>query len=201
MVTEPNKQCPEETLHSKSLLRKSLRSSAIKARDSLTEEERVEKSSMICKKIAELPEYKNARNVFIYKWVRGEVKLDELEAGGTYFDPEKVFLYPLCIDDGIMLAIKPGEGENAWVSGAFNIKEPVKDEGEVISPDKIDLVLCPLTGFDDDLNRLGMGGGYYDRFLPMCINAVKIGVAFEVQRLSQIPAEPHDIRMDMIITE
>lgn len=137
----------------------------------------------------------------IYKWTRGEVKLDELEAGGSFYDDHKVFLYPLCVNDGNMIAIKPGDGEDSWAPGAFGIKEPLKEKGNAVAPEEIDIVICPLTGFDDDMNRLGMGSGYYDRFLPMCKNAVRIGVAFDVQRLQKIPVEPHDVKMDMIITE
>ncbi|MBQ9031802.1 MAG: 5-formyltetrahydrofolate cyclo-ligase [Parasporobacterium sp.] len=182
-------------------LRKYLRSTAIQARDALTEAERIEKSARICERIAALPAYQNAKTVMIYKWTRGEVKLDELEPGGRFYDPQKTFLYPLCEGQGVMIAIKPGEGADSWQSGAFGIREPVKDRGEVISPETIDLVLCPLAGFDENRNRLGKGGGYYDRFLPLCAKAVKIGVAFEEQKLSRVPSEPHDFKMDMIITE
>lgn len=143
----------------------------------------------------------NSTNIMIYKWTRGEVKLDELEEGGAFYDAGKIFLYPLCIDKGNMLAIRPGDGEDAWVPGAFGIKEPLKEKGKVVAPEDIDMILCPLAAFDDDMNRLGMGGGYYDRFLPMCRNAIKVGVAFDVQRLPEVPAKPHDIKMDMIITD
>lgn len=181
--------------------RKDLRSSVIKARNALTEEERIERSVQICKAISELPEYKRAKTVMLYKWTRGEVRLDELEEGGSFFDGNKTILYPLCIGDGIMFAVRPGDDEGSWAQGAFGIIEPVREKGEVIPPEEIDLIICPVAGFDADLNRLGMGSGYYDRFLPLCTKAAKIGVAFEVQRLDAIPAEPHDIKMDMIITE
>ena len=182
-------------------LKKELRSAAIHARNSLTEEERTLKSAEICRIISELPEYRSSTNIMIYKWTRGEVKLDELEEGGAFYDARKVFLYPLCIDTGKMLAIRPGTDEDAWAPGAFGIKEPVKEKGQVAAPEEIDLIICPLSGFDDNLNRLGMGGGYYDRFLPMCRNAIKTGVAFDVQQLLKVPAGPFDIKMDMIITE
>jgi 5-formyltetrahydrofolate cyclo-ligase len=75
----------------------------------------------------------------------------------------------------------------------------VPEEGEWLVPDAL---LIPLVGFDDQLYRLGYGGGYYDRTLgtlaprPFCI-----GVAYEACRIETIYPQPHDIAMDMVITE
>ena len=62
----------------------------------------------------------------------------------------------------------------------------------------------PLVAFDGGLNRLGYGGGYYDRTLELLRKSapvVAIGLAWEVQRLSAIPAEPFDQPLDMIVTD
>ena len=48
---------------------------------------------------------------------------------------------------------------------------------------------------------MGMGKGYYDRYLPRCVNAVKLGVALEVQRVEAAAVEPHDLRLDGFVTE
>ena len=63
------------------------------------------------------------------------------------------------------------------------------------------LVICPCTAFDKTCSRVGMGGGYYDRFLPKCINAAVIAVAFECQKAENIPVQDTDIRMDAVFTE
>lgn len=68
-------------------------------------------------------------------------------------------------------------------------------------PTKLDIVLVPLLAFDIHGNRIGMGGGYYDRFLKKHPNAKKIGLAFELQKIESAPAEPHDVRLDTVITE
>jgi 5-formyltetrahydrofolate cyclo-ligase len=61
-------------------------------------------------------------------------------------------------------------------------------------------VFCvPMLGFDSDLNRIGYGGGYYDRTLTAA--HIKVGIAFEYMRLQEIPVEATDIRMDYIVTE
>jgi len=64
-----------------------------------------------------------------------------------------------------------------------------------------DIIICPLIGFDKNLNRLGRGGGYYDKILQKYNEAIKIGFAYSIQEIKSIPMEEHDICMDTIITE
>jgi 5-formyltetrahydrofolate cyclo-ligase len=67
---------------------------------------------------------------------------------------------------------------------------------------QFDVIIVPMLGFDEKLQRVGFGGGYYDRLLATQPQARKIGVCFEQGRLAElIPAESHDIPLDMIITE
>ena len=67
--------------------------------------------------------------------------------------------------------------------------------------DQLDLVLVPCTAFDADCRRVGMGKGYYDRYLPRCTRAVKIGIALEVQRVPRAAVDAHDQRLDAFVTE
>lgn len=64
-----------------------------------------------------------------------------------------------------------------------------------------DVIIIPLLTFDHNLNRLGFGGGWYDRFLAKQKHAKKIGVAFDIQRTETIPRMSHDIPLDMVVTE
>ena len=64
-----------------------------------------------------------------------------------------------------------------------------------------DVIICPLIGFDKKLNRLGRGGGYYDKTLFKNQNAFKIGFAYSIQESDSLPIEKHDISMNAIITE
>ena len=132
----------------------------------------------------------------IYRAVRGEVRLDLLPVRA----PEKKYVYPLCMENNEMRALLPDSAES-WRFGPFHIPEPDPDLSEEISPDRIDLVLCPCTAFDAECSRLGMGGGYYDRFLPKCRNAAIFSVAFEVQRAESVPHDLLDRQMDGVITE
>ena len=67
-------------------------------------------------------------------------------------------------------------------------------------PGSIDWIIVPGVAFDKKLNRLGRGKGYYDKLLVQT-SATKIGICYELQLFDEIPAEPHDIKMDFIITE
>ena len=169
-----------------------VRREKIAARKALPREQVEELSGRIAKRLEQLPEYKVACTVMIYRAVRGEV-LAELLGG-------KRFVSPLCTAPGEMIALLP-ESAGAWRRGAFGIFEPVRELSEEISPEKIDLVICPCTAFDRDCRRLGMGGGYYDRFLPKCTGAKFVAAAYEFQRAEALRTESWDVPMDAVVTE
>jgi len=82
-------------------------------------------------------------------------------------------------------------------SGRYGI--PIPRDGVTVEPD---LLLVPCVGFDASRLRLGYGGGYYDRTLAaLTPRPVTIGVAFECSRLAALPREPHDIPLDLIVTD
>lgn len=77
---------------------------------------------------------------------------------------------------------------------------------EILGPEssclevKPKIILVPGLGFSAEGERLGRGKGFYDRYLEKC-DAIKIGVAFEMQLESNLPVEPHDIKMDFVVTD
>lgn len=178
--------------------RKALRKEKIAARDSFTSEERGCFSKSIVSRLLASEVFRQAETVLIYKGIRGEVRLEELEKS-----PEaagKRLAYPLCISDSEMIALLP-EGEDAWKDGYCGIQEPIREKSLEIPPEEIDLVVCPCTVFDEQGGRMGMGAGFYDRFLPKCTNAHIVAVAFEVQKTESVPMEPWDRPMELIFTE
>ena len=178
------------------VLKPELRERTIRAREALTPEERTVKSRQICSSILHTLEYQESQTIMLYKSFRGEVLLTDMEAACAK-DGKKI-AYPVCTAGRKMMAVS---GEN-WKKGAFEIPEPDPETGEILSPKEIDLIICPCVAFDLKCYRLGMGGGYYDRFLSELGNEVKTwGVAFEVQKVEQIPIEPWDIPLRQVITE
>ena len=94
------------------------------------------------------------------------------------------------------------EDEIIIEKNSFGVPEPRVRKWPV-APSKIDMVIVPLLGFDNQGNRLGYGKGYYDRFLsqlrPDC---PKIGICLELGHLEEgLPIEPHDVSLDFVITE
>ncbi len=175
--------------------KEAVRKKALRARESLPPAERGEKSLRAVDRIAALPEFRAADTVMLYRAVRGEMSLDDLPAHPA--SAGKRFVYPRCVSRSEMEAMVPG----GWEPGAFGIPEPAAASSETVPPAKIDLVICPGSAFDDRGLRLGMGAGYYDRFLPKCVNAVLAMVAFEVQHEPSLPASPQDVPMDLVVTE
>lgn len=178
--------------------RNALRREKIRARDSLTAAERMEMSENISRRILASEEYGRAETLLIYKGVRGEVRLDVLERAAAA--DGKRLAYPLCVGPGEMIALIP-QDEGSWSKGAYGILEPVRETSREIAPRDIDLVICPCTVFDAACGRMGMGAGYYDRYLPGCGRAVIAAAAFEVQKAERVPMEPWDRAMDMVFTE
>lgn len=91
------------------------------------------------------------------------------------------------------------EGERLTL-GAFGVEEPAPEAAAVVP----DLVLVPLVGVDRDGVRLGMGKGFYDHTLAGLRErgrVLAVGLAFEAQRVGQLPAEPHDQNLDALVTE
>jgi len=81
----------------------------------------------------------------------------------------------------------------------FGIPEPVSSK--IFYPD---ILLVPLVAYDRSLNRLGYGGGFYDRYIEKIEKikkVIKIGLAFSFQKISSIPTDQYDKRLDFIITE
>ncbi len=71
-----------------------------------------------------------------------------------------------------------------------------------VPPEQFDVIIVPMLGFDPKtLHRIGYGGGYYDKLLASQPDAQKIGVCFEAGMTEHVPAEPHDIAVDKIVTE
>lgn len=109
--------------------------------------------------------------------------------------PRKRFYLPRV--NGVNLEILPYD-QSRLEFGSFHIEEPVGDE--TIDPDVIEMIVVPAVAYDRRGNRLGRGKGFYDRLLKST-KAAKIGVGYDFQLLDSLPTEPHDVPMDMVITQ
>ena len=178
----------------KKLLRKEMRT----RRKSLTEIERETFSNIIVEKFLTQDVYKNSEIIMAYVSMAEEVQLQKIFVDA--FNRKKILATPLIIGKGEMLAVEVPNFDALEV-GDFGILTVRKDLRKFIDPEKINCVIVPGAAFDLNCNRLGLGGGYYDKFLPRAVNAKKIALAYDFQIVDTIPTEPHDFKVDIIITE
>ena len=105
---------------------------------------------------------------------------------------------------GKRMAFAAYRSETTLRDNRYGIPEPVaapcggEDSGEPLEPN---VVLAPLVAFDDAGNRLGMGGGYYDRYFAAYPAALRVGVAHECQRAQRLPTNPWDVPLAALTTE
>jgi 5-formyltetrahydrofolate cyclo-ligase len=99
-----------------------------------------------------------------------------------------------------VLALHVIDSDTELLPGPLAIRQP-SEASPRISPEQIDAVIVPGVAFDETGARLGYGGGYFDRLLPMLRqDCTRIGVAFDEQILPEIPAEEHDEHVDIVVT-
>ena len=152
-----------------------------------------EYDAAITKLVLESPEYKHAKTVMAYYPISGEACTKAIIADAL--KKKKVFLPYI---DGDEMKVAEIKAIDDVETGKYNIPEPKNKQP--FEPKQLDLVLVPGVAFDETGHRLGYGGGYYDRFLPKT-GATAVGLAYEFQVVLHIPADPHDHRVQKIITE
>ncbi len=151
-------------------------------------------SAPIMRRLAVHPRFVAARTVLLYHSLP-----DEPNTWGfaRYWSSRKRVLLPSV--KGKDLELHRYAAGDSLRAGTFGIREST---GEVFTDyASIDLAVIPGVAFDADGNRLGRGGGFYDRLLARLrhYDIYKIGVCFDFQRVAHVPAEPHDIPMDEIL--
>lgn len=151
-----------------------------------------EKSNQIINNLLKSDLYKNASSIFIYVSKNKEVDTrDFIEK--ALADGKKIYVPK--IKSREIIAVKLNDISELEV-GRFDIPTSMSEDS-ITNPD---LTICPGLSFDDDKNRLGFGGGYYDRFLAKN-QGIKIGLMISEFASSKIPTDSWDIKMDYVITE
>lgn len=158
----------------------------------LSKEDIAEQSSKVVAAVEQMPSFQSAKTVLIYYPTHNEVDLLSLI---KRYKKEKTFLFPV-VHRKTMTAC-PYEGNAKMHRGKFNIPEPTTEPyvGD------IDLILVPGVGFDKSGNRLGRGGGYYDKFITrLGRKTLLVGVGYDFQLVEEVPANRWDKRLDYVVT-
>lgn len=148
-------------------------------------------SARIIAAIEQHPAFRVARHVLVYYPIRHEVDLRELV---NRYQGEKTFYFPVSHRHG--LEVRPFDGFDNMQRGKFGIPEPQTPSYE----GDLDLIILPGVAFDKKLNRLGRGGGYYDRYLSKTSHINTMGVAYDFQVISAVPCQRHDHRVKILVT-
>lgn len=171
----------------------------IARRNSITHEEVMEKSAMIQKMVLELPIYRKAKTIGLYASFNNEVSTavvfnDSVKEG-------KKVLFPCIMEEKRELVFTPVQRLNELRQGPFGIMAPCSKGGKNYIGE-VELLFIPGVAYDLKGGRLGYGGGYYDRSMGKLIKRPFIAaLAYEFQIVDEVPVIPHDIRVDVIITE
>ena len=172
-------------------------------RDSLPPEEQEARSRAIVASLFSLPEIRSAAHLFVYVSFRSEVRTQEFIEG--CLAAEKRVSVPVTLTrTSSLLAVRITDPAAQLRPGYCGIPEPAPTwtAANRCDPDSIDVVIVPGSVFDPQGGRLGYGGGYYDRFLSLeAPHALRIALAYDLQVVDHVPLEPHDQRMDRVITE
>lgn len=178
-----------------------LRKKILSIRNNMSQEDAINKSGLIINKLMDMDEYKNSNTVFIYMSFKNEVATAEL-IEKMLSENKRVVIPYTDTKNTILIPSELKNMEEDLKLSPFGYYEPVYERIRIVEPEEFDLILVPGVVFDRKLNRIGFGKGYYDRILCRKRMGVRaIALAYEFQVLEEIPAEPHDIKMDMIITE
>ncbi len=188
---------------SKLCKRSKLRKEIRQARNSLSPSEQILATQNALAHIKTLQAFQEAQHIAIYLSTDGELDTHAIidyfwQAGKKVYLP---VLHPF--SQGHLLFIQY-DRHTPMVENKFNIREPRLDKTKVIPVSQLDIIFTPLVAFDSQGQRLGMGGGYYDRSLEKWYKtgngAIPIGIAHNCQQVNAIPTSSWDIPLPIIIT-
>ena len=160
--------------------------------------ERVKQAQRLSEQVRTLTPWRSAGAVLLFAPLADEPDLWPLVTE-TLAEGKLVTLPSFDAASGSYVARQIREVVTDVVVGRFGVREP-RPECPVIAFAALDLVLVPGVAFDPVGNRLGRGKGFYDRLLTLTTDAVSCGVGFDEQVVSEVPVEPHDVKLHYVLT-
>ena len=186
----------EGSLEVRAWVKQKLRRQMQTVRNALPKEAQSRRSTQIADRILLLQEFMDANTVTGFSPLGSEVKTQAVlkEAFAT----GKCVALPRTCSDGIkMHIIQP---HTKLVKGMFGVDEPPPNQ-PVVKPEEVNFVLVPALAVDPRGHRIGYGKGYYDRLLPMLLNACTCITVYDFQLVTEVPQMPSDIHADIVVTD
>lgn len=187
--------------------KKELRKEILAYRSGLSRQVCLEKSKVIAEKVIKSKEFQKSNRILLYAPIRNEVETQEIYQEAKRLGKE-IYLPRIL---GKEMEFYLVDGETEFETSAYGICEPKPESTTRLELKEEDVILVVLPGavFDREGNRIGYGGGYYDKYLSRLIEVVpqeqvcKVAVAYACQivETGKIINEEHDIKADYVITE
>lgn len=175
-----------------------VRNGALKKRDAMSASSRRDKSLRIRDKVLNLSEFRGARRVLFFASYKSEVSTDVIIKDAAALGKDVVLPKVDAKSGRLTKHLIKSTADTA--PGFKGIPEPTSKH--TIKVEDVDIIFTPGAAFDTTGRRIGYGGGYYDKLLHRVKGAKPIiALAFEEQIYDEIPADMHDIKMDIIITD
>ncbi len=178
--------------------KKALREKLRAQRRKLSKVERDKKASAMACQITQLDAWPKCAQIALYFGSDGEISSNHVAE--TARNCNKELFLPIVKNDGL-LEFALWQKEAVFAINRFGIPEP-DQYAPRIPAHHLEIICLPLVGWDRSGNRLGMGGGFYDKTLSASMGkSCLVGLAFAMQECEEIPAEPHDVPLDFVVTE
>ncbi len=159
-------------------------------------ESKDEKSLIITSRISTFEFYKNAKLIAVYSSLKDEVNTKDFILKAL--NDHKRICLPKVLNNQDLDFYEIKDLSDLKCHNSFGILEP--NALDKVFKEEINLMIIPGISFDKKLNRLGFGKGYYDRYLKDYKN-LKVGICFDEQITTLIPASKNDVKMDLVITD
>lgn len=174
----------------------SLRDRLLRQRQGLAADECLRLSLLAQQNLIATDAFDAAGIIALYSAIRNEVLTDKLFAAANAAGKQTV--YPRMCGDH--LEFVPVDALCDLVPGRMGVPEP--HDGPELALSEVDLMVVPGVGFDLSGHRLGYGRGFYDRLLgDLEQRPLLVGLAFEQQVVARLPRDPHDVHVDLLVTE
>jgi 5-formyltetrahydrofolate cyclo-ligase len=170
-------------------------------RAALAPAERISAAQQLAGRLRDLPGMPTSGRMAGYWAVDGEVAL---HAWQTSLPANAIYCLPVLGDDERLRFAEMHRG-GTLVPNRFGIPEPDVEPSVLLDPADLAVIVLPLVAFDARCNRVGMGGGWYDRSLASLHESTRrpllVGVGYELQRVDMLSPAPWDIPLDAVCTE
>ncbi len=154
------------------------------------------RSNEIATRVLALEEVRRASTVLSFASIRNEARTGPLN--DALRAQAKRIAFPRVVDEGLELHLVESTAE--LVDGAFGVPEP-PGTAPRIEPSDVDFALVPALAVDPRGYRIGYGGGYYDRLLPLMTQALACVLAYDFQLVAEVPNLPFDVAADLVVTD